>query len=272
MTAIIIILSVLMLFTLVFTFPIVVRISYIDSDFQYKITYAGIPLFPREPSKRRRKPKKAKKRLKLKKSRVKKAKKQENIIKSDLSDKQREEKPEDKKEATKTISERKSEKAASSPKARTSEKSESKTGGFFEENVSKLDGLKDKLEMIFSIIRASKKGVRRVLKGIYFTDVDINFTVADEDAYECAMKYGRINAYLCTLLGLVKGYFGMRAKRISVACRYNSSDSVYDFSFKLKIRLGTAVFSILSIFINYLINNNKEDEEKQIKPVKGYAL
>ncbi|NLP26855.1 MAG: hypothetical protein GX365_05865, partial [Clostridiales bacterium] len=58
---------------------------------------------------------------------------------------------------------------------------------------SKAEGLKndgleltEKIKLIKDIISASRKGLKRILKSISIRDVFIDFTISDEDAYECA--------------------------------------------------------------------------------------
>lgn len=137
---------------------------------------------------------------------------------------------------------------------------------------SRIEGLKgDKLELlekidfIKDIISASKKGLKRIFKGISINDIFIDFTISDEDAYECAMKYGKVNILVYNALGFLSSFFKVRKKSISVLCKFNEKDSIYNFSFKVKLKLGTAIVSVLGMILTYFANNIKSTQEVKVK-------
>ncbi len=140
---------------------------------------------------------------------------------------------------------------------------------------SKIEGVKsDKLELleklnfIKDIISASKKGLKRIFKGISINDIFIDFIISDEDAYECAMKYGKVNILVYNALGFLSSFFKVRKKGISVLCKFNEKDSIYNFSFRVKLKLGTAIVSVLGMILTYFVNNIKSTQEDKVKNKK----
>ena len=51
----------------------------------------------------------------------------------------------------------------------------------------------EKIGSLLEIWNSAKYPIKKIFKGIHLSDVYIDFIAANEDAYDCALKYGRIS-------------------------------------------------------------------------------
>jgi len=228
----IVLLIILIVLALIIYLPISVEVKYIDGDFSYKVKYAFITFYPRKS----KKSKKAKKSKKFNFSKFKKKNKKKNS--SNSKPKEKHSNNMESKETSTNIHEKSSE---------TSEEQESTLQEKSEEPSSDEKDVKalDTLSMALDIFKLLKDKFDKFIKSIRITDLYINFQVADQDAYDCALKYGKVNIILGNILGYLSWNFKVKKKSISVQPKYNSNDSVYDVSFKVKIGFGSGLGKIL---------------------------
>ncbi|NLK70505.1 MAG: DUF2953 domain-containing protein [Clostridiales bacterium] len=223
--------------------PLTFFISYIDGELNYKLKYLMFNIVTSDEKKHnKRKAKHNKKRDKL-------IEKQENSIKDDGSDENRD----------LTLKKDKEYRIKKSKRAAKKQSLKSKINSFKDDKVELLE----KIKLIKDLIYASKKGIKRILKGIYIKDIFIDFTISDEDAYECAMKYGKMNILVYNVLGFLSSYFKVSKKSIAILCRFNEKDSIYNFSFNVKLKLGTAIVSVLGMILTFFVNNIRSEKEEK---------
>jgi hypothetical protein len=180
--------------------PICVDVKYIGGNFDYKITYAFIKIYPR----------KTKKSKKVKNSKAKKTSKKDT--------------------SKKTPKESKKKKSASS---------------------SDSNAL-DTLNMALDIIKAIKEKLGEFITSIKITNLYINFQIADIDAYDCALKFGKLSIVLGNVLGFLQRHFKVKKKSITLQPKYNSNDSLYDISFKVKLGVGKGLGKIIVMLFKVL--------------------
>ena len=200
---------------LILYLPICIDVKYIGGEFSYKITYAFIKFYPKDtkPKKKTSKPKDNKENYKDKTSSV------------------------------------------DSPKSKTSHDDSLKKTSQDKENVSKEDTSNDSessdlnaldtLNVALDIFKAIKTKLGKFITSIKITNLYINFQVADLDAFDCALKFGKLNIVLGNILGFLYWNFKVKKKSINIQPKFNSSNSIYDVSFKVKMGLGKGVGKIL---------------------------
>ena len=110
----------------------------------------------------------------------------------------------------------------------------------------------EKAEAIIDFIRSSGEGIIGLVRKIKISKINVDFLVADEDAYECALAYGTVNAGVYNILGFLSSYFQTAIDSVNIGLKYNNNKSIYNFSFSLKLKLGTALGSAAGIFLKYL--------------------
>lgn len=110
----------------------------------------------------------------------------------------------------------------------------------------------EKAEAIIDFIRSSGEGIIGLVRKIKISGINVDFTVADEDAYECALAYGTVNAGVYNILGFLSSYFQTAIDSVNIGLKYNNNNSKYNFSFSLKLKLGTGLGAATGIFLKYL--------------------
>ncbi len=118
----------------------------------------------------------------------------------------------------------------------------------------KLFELDDKLDTLKLLYDIGKKPVFNILKGIHLTRLFIDFDIANEDAYDCAINFGRMNALVFNAVGNLACLFTVKKKSIDIHCVYDSAPAKYDASFYLRLRPTTVVAAAASFGVKYLIH------------------
>ncbi|MDD6279849.1 MAG: hypothetical protein PUA81_08715 [Oscillospiraceae bacterium] len=112
--------------------------------------------------------------------------------------------------------------------------------------------LGEKVGFILEIWNSAKKPVRKIFKGFHFTDIMIDFVIADEDAYKCALKYGKISGAVFNLLAFMRLVFTSKEKTIDVRAGFGQEKSRWDAGVKVYFLPITAVISGIWFLITYI--------------------
>lgn len=118
----------------------------------------------------------------------------------------------------------------------------------------KLFDLGDKIDTLKQLYDIGIKPVFKILKGIHLTKLFIDFDIANEDAYDCAINFGRMNALVFNAVGNLACLFTVKKKSIDIHCVYDSAPAKYDASFYLRLRPTTVVAAAASFGVKYLIH------------------
>ena len=135
------------------------------------------------------------------------------------------------------------------------------------------DNADSKVEYFFEVVKSSGWAFRKLLRRIKVKDIVIDFTISDEDACECAVKYGAVNCLVYNALTAMGYFIRLKKKAISIKCVYNKPESVYDISFKVCV-LPAAVVAIFIGFcwglVKLVIKHKKQErmDELEKSPVK----
>ena len=236
---------VLILLIVLLWLPVYLDFKYIDGSLDCKVKYAMFTLYSvTEPNKYGLNRLKSIKKKKTSKSKHKsKTKNKSNQSNSKPSANSSEVKSKPKSSTSKPKSDSK---ATSKTKVKTKSKSKVSTDSMdFEDLISNLDIVLDILKII-----VSKLGV--FIKSLKVKDLYIDFLVADEDACECALKFGKINAILYPTLSILNQYVKIKKKKISIQPKYNSNVGVYDVSFKVQLGLGSGIVQVVAIILKVI--------------------
>lgn len=112
--------------------------------------------------------------------------------------------------------------------------------------------LNEKIDFVLDIVRAADRPVLRLFKGIKIYELYIDFIIANEDAYKCALNYGRISGALYNVLAWVSALFNVRLRTIDVNPGFAVSKPRWDAAAKIKFRPITAVFAGVGLLLTYL--------------------
>ena len=227
---------VLILVIVLLWLPVYLDFKYIDGSLDCKVKYAMFTLYSvTEPNKYGLN--------RLKSIKKKKTAKSKHKSKTKNKSNQSNSKPSTNSSDVKPKSDSKS---TSKTEVKTKSKSKVSTDSMdFEDLISNLDIVLDILKII-----VSKLGV--FIKSLKVKDLYIDFLVADEDACECALKFGKINAILYPTLSILNQYVKIKKKKISIQPKYNSNVGVYDVSFKVQLGLGSGIVQVVAIILKVI--------------------
>ena len=80
----------------------------------------------------------------------------------------------------------------------------------------------------------------------------IDFIIADEDAYKCALSYGKMCAAVYNGLAQLSEIFTVRLKTVDVNAGFALDESRWDAGVKLKFRPATVVIAGIWFLVTYI--------------------
>lgn len=145
-------------------------------------------------------------------------------------------------------------------KKKKKKKDEDLDEDFFDEDDDSADksqdedkkSLSDKIEFIVGIWESAQRPLLKIFKGFKLRDLYIDFVIADEDAYDCAMKYGKYSALVYNGIAFFSQLFTVRLKTIDVQPQFGVSKGRWDAAGKLSFRLGTVVIAGAWFLMTYI--------------------
>lgn len=226
-----IVFGVLAVFAVMLMLSLTLAISYIDGDLTIGFRYGFLrfKLHPqKEKKKKDKKPSKIKRLFRISK---KKKSKQQNLEKTDKDD------------VDKSDIDRKNIKKAKKRAKKEKKKLSRSPMEIYELAVEMLEGL--------------SKPMKRIAKGIRISNLELDFIIGGEDAFETAISYGRISGIIGYLIGLIHSLMRLHIKDIDITTDFDAKESIYNAKMLIKLRLGTLLIAGFSIFYKILVNTNK---------------
>lgn len=123
-----------------------------------------------------------------------------------------------------------------------------------EDDISEKEEKKKKIsiDFIIDLWEAADRPVLKIFKGIKFSELYIDFAIANEDAYKCALNYGRISGAIYQLLGWMSVLFNVKLKTVDIIPAFAMKKSRFDVSAKVSLCLITPVIAGIWFLIIYL--------------------
>ncbi|MCR5110598.1 MAG: hypothetical protein K6B38_06770 [Ruminococcus sp.] len=128
--------------------------------------------------------------------------------------------------------------------------------------------LGDWAELGIGIWESAQRPLLKIFKGFHFKDLYIDFVIADEDAYDCALKYGKYSGMIYNIIAFMSTLFTVRLKTVDVGCGFGLKKGKWDISCKVFFRAGTAVIAGLWFLITYLTRTFIPDKIRKFKRKK----
>ena len=139
------------------------------------------------------------------------------------------------------------------------------------ENDEEKKSLSDKVEFLVGIWESAQRPMLKIFKGFKLKDFYIDFIIADEDAYDCALKYGRYSTLIFNGIAFFIQLFTVRLNTIDVRPQFGVSKGRWDTSGKLSFRLGTAVIAGAWFLLTYIFRTFIPDKLRKRKMKKSAA-
>lgn len=96
------------------------------------------------------------------------------------------------------------------------------------------------------------KAVKKILKTIRFTKLDIRLVSGKEDAYDAAMAYGKLSAAVSNGVSVIDSIFTVRAKNVAVYCKFNESAFEYYAATVVMVRPSALIAIAFCTGVNFL--------------------
>ena len=107
--------------------------------------------------------------------------------------------------------------------------------------------LGDTISFAVSLLQAIVPSAVKLVRKIRITRMRIFLSVGAEDADTAAVRYGQTCMGLYSLLACVDKTMTLKVEDVSVTQGFVTGGTQYDISFSAQLRIGSAVFSALSI-------------------------
>lgn len=118
--------------------------------------------------------------------------------------------------------------------------------------IEKIDRYEDKIEKVLDVLRSADRPLVRICKGFRFSRIYIDFMITGEDAYKCALNYGKISGAVYNLLGWISTVCMADFRTVDVFPDFNAKENRWDVSAKLSFRLITPVVAGIQFLITYI--------------------
>lgn len=111
---------------------------------------------------------------------------------------------------------------------------------------------KSKLEFILGLWEAADRPILKIFKGIKISELYIDFFIANEDAYKCALNYGKISGWLYNIIAWLSVLFNVKLKTVDINPLFGQKKSQWDISLKISLCLMTMVIAGIEFLIIYI--------------------
>ncbi len=109
-----------------------------------------------------------------------------------------------------------------------------------------------KIEFILGLWEAADRPLLKIFKGIKISELYIDFFIANEDAYKCALNYGKISGTLYNVIAWFSVLFNVKLKTVDINPLFGQKKSQWDISLKISLCLITMVIAGIQFLLIYL--------------------
>lgn len=131
--------------------------------------------------------------------------------------------------------------------------------------------LDELVDMLVDIWGSAKNPLCLIFKAFKFSDLYIDFVIANEDAYKCAINYGRLSAVTYRGIAQMSRIFTVKLKTVDIQPAFGMKKGRYDAALKLHFRAGTFVIAGLWFLITFIFRVFIPGKIRKIKAKKSAA-
>ncbi len=132
--------------------------------------------------------------------------------------------------------------------------------------------LDELVDMLVDIWGSAKNPLCLIFKAFKFTDLYIDFVIANEDAYKCALNYGRLSAVTYRGIAQMSRIFTVKLKTVDIQPAFGVKKGRYDAALKLHFRAGTFVIAGLWFLVTFIFRVFIPGKIRKIKAKKSAAV
>lgn len=120
----------------------------------------------------------------------------------------------------------------------------------------------EKIDFIINVLKASGKLLKCFTKRITIKKLRADIDISDEDACDCAVKFGRANIVVYNIVSLCGIFFKVKKDHININCVYNKPESVFNYSFIVRFTPAAGILSIIAFIFTFLVNNRNKRQSR----------
>lgn len=133
--------------------------------------------------------------------------------------------------------------------------------------LDKLDRIESKLDTVLDVMRIADKPMMIICKGFKFSNVYIDFMITDEDAFNCAIKYGTVSGTVYNIIGWLKSFCTVKFRTVDIFPDFKKTESRWDISVKFSFNFITPIVAGIVFLITYIfkffIPKKKHEKNKE---------
>lgn len=123
----------------------------------------------------------------------------------------------------------------------------------------KESGLLDDLKYYLDLLEGVPSLVGKLIKRIRFEKVYVYIEEGSEDACETALSYGKLNAAVWTVYGLLCGIFTVKLKSVDIVPVFGEDIFKYRIKALIKLRIYHIIIIALRVLLKIFMKKNKKE-------------
>ena len=112
--------------------------------------------------------------------------------------------------------------------------------------------LEEKIYLVLDILEIADRPVLRILKSFKFSEIYIDFIIADADAYNCAVTYGLLSGIIYNALGRLGSICNVKYKTVDINPGFAQKESRWDFAGRFSVRPINMVIAGVGFLITFI--------------------
>ncbi len=122
------------------------------------------------------------------------------------------------------------------------------------------------IDTVLDYIKRCGGGARMILRDLRVSVLEINWTIACDDAAECAIRYGRMNAYLYSAVATLSNFIRIRRTKIRLVPDYTEEDEEFSARAMLSITPLVTIIGLVRVawgfFMKQIADSNKVEQQR----------
>ena len=142
---------------------------------------------------------------------------------------------------------------------------------------NKPQALTDTVGIVLDLVRSATGGMRMIFRNLLLSDLTLHMTVADEDAAQTAVNFGKISAYLYGAYAALQNYIRMKRITLDIQPDFLSDKGSFTLCFRVQLTPLVVLGAALRIGASFLWKmikrglaaqegNQKEPQQSSTQP------
>ncbi|MCR5717984.1 MAG: hypothetical protein K6F80_02985 [Oscillospiraceae bacterium] len=124
-----------------------------------------------------------------------------------------------------------------------------------------LQNVAEKCDLVGSGIAALPGPLQKLLRSVTWSDIETDIVIGGEDAAQTAKQFGIVQVGLNTLVSASAHMIHVKRKQIRIGCDFTADTSKWDFSCKVRVRIGTVLGAGIWLLWKFLKDRNEAGKQ-----------